>query len=253
MQMNNNVIIIGDSGDMKLPESHRKEYGRIRIVRLEDAQNDERYIGATPQRGVVFIKHPYMDCYVANNEDLDYNICSAMVGDLSIFAQELGARHIEFSITISSKKLFTNRTELKVTGGSNEGAASGKYKKELTAFAKLSEKRNFIREDDALSEEEYNKAKKHFDNSELFKHCDPSKTAKSLLMGRNPQAKTKSSDDKLIIDKTINLNDDLSIAISYKKASILKANSTYTQNRKFKKHIHIEMLVDFMLDSTVQP
>lgn len=243
--MNSNVIIIGDSGDMKLQESHPREYNKVEIIRLEEAQNDKRYIGAEPQRGAVFVKHPFMNCFVANNEDLDYNICSAMVGDIRLFAQELGARFICFSITIKSKKLFSNKIEIKVSAGKNEGKANSKFEKEIDAFASLSAGSNFDRDVDYLSEEEFEIAKQHFEQSNLFKHCDPLKTAESMLKGRDPNAKTKIRDTNLVIDKTINLNEELSIAFSYKKAAILKANGAYTQNKKFSKHIHIEMFYDF--------
>lgn len=243
--MNKDVVIIGDSGDMKLPESHSKEYNKINIVHYETAINDGHFIGAWPQRGVVFIKHPYLDCFVANNEELDLNICSAMIGDLALFAQELGARYIHFLLTVSSKRILSNKVEVKAEGGQNQGNVNGKYEKEAKAYAKLTEDRNFIRETDVLSEEEYEIAKSHFENSYLFRFCDPLKTAKSMLMGRNPQAGTKSTSDSIVIDKKINLNEVLSIALSYKKASILKASGAYSQNKKFSKHIHIEMFVDF--------
>ena len=243
--MNKNVVIIGDSGDMKLQESHPKEYNKIDIVRYETAINDGHFVGARPQRGVVFIKHPYLDCYVANNDELDYNICSTMIGDLASFAQDLGARHIWFSLTISSKKLFSNKVELQAESGENQGKAKSNYEKEAKNFAELTEDKFFTRETDYLSQEDFDKAKRHFENSDLFRFCDPSGTAKSMLNGRDPESNTKIESNKIVIDKKINLNEELSIALSYKKASILKASGAYSQNKKFSKHIKIVMYVDF--------
>ena len=57
--MNKNVVIIGDLGDLKLPESHSKEYNKIDIVQDKTAIQNGNFIGARPERGVVFIKHPY--------------------------------------------------------------------------------------------------------------------------------------------------------------------------------------------------
>lgn len=243
--MNKDVVIIGDSGDMKLPESHQKEYNKIEIVHYETARQDGRYIGARPERGVVFIKHPYLDCFVANNDDLDLYICSAMIGDLALFAQELGARHVDFSLVISSKRLFTNKVEVQAKKGQSQGKAKSNYEKEAKAYAKLTEDRYFIRDADILSKEEFDKAKRHFENSGLFRVCDPLGTAKSMLMGRDPESNTRIESNKIVIVKKINLNEVLSIALSYKKASILKASGAYSQNKKFSKHIRIEMYVDF--------
>ena len=243
--MNKNVVIIGDSGDMKLPESHQKEYNKIDIVHYETAIQNGNFIGARPERGVVFIKHPYLNCFVANNDELDFYVCSAMIGDLALFAQELGARHIWFSLTISSKRIFTNKVDVQAKSGKNQGKAKSNYEKEAKAYAKLTEDRYFIRETDILSKEEFDKAKRHFENSDLFRFCDPSGTAKSMLMGRDPESNTKIESNKIVIVKKINLNEDLSIALSYKNASILKASGAYSQNKKFSKHIRIEMYVDF--------
>ena len=257
-----NVVLIGDSGDMKLPESHPKEYGKVSLVYDKAAVAvPNKYIGAVPERGVIFVKHPYMDCYVAHNDELAYNICAAMIGDLSIFAQELGAKRISFSITISSKRFFSNKTEISVSNGinrngnkkdeknkdeNNQGSAKEEYKKERKAFAKLSEERVFDRTDPILSEEEYRIAQKHFNDSALFKYCDPLRTAESMLMGRDPCAKTKCKKKTIRIEKNMNLNDELAVAASFKKASILKAKGSYTQNRKFSKHIKIQMDVSFV-------
>lgn len=243
--MKNDVIIIGDNGDMMLPESHPKEYRKIVIINANAAKPADRFIGASPQRGDVFIKHPYLDCFVANNEDLSWNICSAIVGDLSIFAQELGARLICFSISISSKRLFSNRVEVAVKAGKSDGKANVKYKKESEQFAKLSEKRAFERDEDTLTKEEFDKAQLHYQNSTLFRYCDPLRTAESMLNGRNPESGTRSMKYSVVIDKTINLNEELAVAVTYKKLKILKANGAYTQNKKFYKHIHIEMFVNF--------
>lgn len=251
--MSKKVIIIGDSGDMKLAESHKKEYGKITIVHEDNAKEDRRFIGAIPQRGVVFVKHPYMDCYVANNNDLDYNICAAMVGELKIFAQKLGVKYIWFTITVKSKRLFSNKVELTVSQGETKGKASSKYEKQVSLFAKLSEGQNFQRNNDLLSEEEFKDAKLFFEKSDLFKYCDPSRTAESMLMGRNPETETKSMSFVQVIDKTINLNEDLSIALSYKKASMLKASGAYAQNRSFSKHFHIEMYCDFLTNHEQSP
>lgn len=242
-----NVVIIGDIGDTKLPQAHPEEYKKVEIITSEEASRvPGRFIGGgVPQRGDVFVKHPYMDCFVANNADLDYNICAAMVGELTSFAQLLGARHIYFSITITSRKLFSNQTEINVKAGTSTAKARSKYKKEEEMFANLSRGLNFIRDNDSLSDDEFEEANHFFEKSILFKYCDPTRTAKSMLLGRDPKAGTKSKDLHQVVAQTINLNEDLSIALSLKKASALKANGAYSQNRKFSKHFRIEMFYDF--------
>lgn len=242
-----NVVIIGDIGDTKLPQVRPKEYKKVEIITSEEASRvPGRFIGGgVPQRGDVFVKHPYLECFVANNADLDYNICAAMVGELTSFAQLLGARHIFFSIKITSRKLFSNKTEISVKAGESIAKAKTKYTKEEEMFANLSRGSNFVRDNDSLSDDEFEEANHFFEKSILFKHCDPTRTAKSMLLGRNPKAGTKSKDLRQVVEQTINLNEDLSIALSLKKASLLKANGAYTQNRKFSKHFRIVMFYDF--------
>lgn len=240
------LVIIGRNCDLKLPESHGREYGNVSIVDVSMARAElEKYKGVEPEIGVVYIKHPFADVYIANNDLLDVNLASVMVSEISSFAKKLGALTTYSSIEITEKNWLGREIKLSASNGSTASEGSSKRKRIEEKLAKLTAISTLDNHPGKLSAKEYEEAKRIYESSHFLRFCDMGGTCKNMLDFRNPDNRLNEGVTFLHFSASIYLSDTLKVAGALKKASILKASASFAQNKKYFKKFEIVFYTNF--------
>ena len=251
--MSSNIVLIGKNYNLKLSESHPREYGKVIIIDQKLAEADkDKFKGAKPEPGVVFVKHPYADVYVANNDLLDVNLAGVMMSEISSFAKHLGALTVHSSIEITEKSWLGREIKMSASDGKTEGKVSSKREQAYEKLAKLTAISTLDNQPGKLSKEEYKEAIRIYDNSSFLRYCDISGTCKHMLDFRDPDKRLTEKVDTLEFVAPINLTDDLKIAGSLKKAPILKANASFSQKKKYSKVFSIRFYANFVESEKIE-
>ena len=242
----NHIILIGQLQDLKLSESHPKEYGDVKIIRKENAVLERnKFIGAAPEVGCVFIKHPYADCYIANNDLLDINIVGVMIREITTLAKKLGALSVWSYIKVAEKKWLLRTTSLEVEKGTVKSRVSSRREKTAEKIAELTVESTLANEHFILTEDEYKDARNFYENSQFLIHCDVGGTCSNMVEFRNPASRLLEGKDTMRFSASVNLTDDLQIAGELQNASILKAKAGFSQNKKYSKSFEIIFHANF--------
>ena len=240
------IILIGQGQDLKLSESHPKEYGDVRIITKERALlESNKYFGAVPEVGGVFIKHPYADCYIANNDLLDINIVGVMIREITTLAKKLGALSVWSSIKIAEKKWLLRTTSLEVEKGTIKTGVSSKREKTAEKIAQLTRESTLANQPLKLTEDEYKDARLFYEQSKFLMHCDVGGTCRDMVDFRNPASRLQEGKETMHFTASVNLTDELQIAGSLEKAPILKAKAGFSQKKKYSKSFEIIFHANF--------
>lgn len=242
-----NVILIGQNKDLALP--YNEEYGKVlnkaSLKSINDVIDDERFL-VKPEVGMVFIKHPFLDVFIPNDENLELEIYRHSIQEVFNLAQDLGAISCTYDLTIEQKSFlgFKMKGSVKSPQGDADAQCEGHVDNNFWQQLNMRYKNYRVDGSTILSMEEYEKAKNRLENSEYLKR-DPQ--AKDMLERRNPASRTQREEMHLTYALSKDMNEDLAIAAKLKGAGgALKIKGSYTKNKKITKRVVATYTIKFV-------
>jgi len=242
-----NVILIGQNKDLALP--YNDEYGKVlnnaTLKAINDVIDDERFL-VKPEVGMVFIKHPFLDIYIPNDENLELEIYRNSIQEVFNLAQDLGAISCVYDLTIEKRSFLGLKMKYSVKSPHGEGDAECKNQVDKHFWQQLNMRYKNYRVDGStiLSVDEYEKAKHRLENSEYLRR-DPQ--AKDMLERRNPASQTQRKEMHLTYALSKDMNEDLAIAAKLKGAGgALKIKGSYTQSKKITRKVVASYTIKFL-------
>ncbi len=241
------VILIGNGSDLAFPyhDHYKKQLKGVKIVPVDSVVGDNHYL-SKPEVGMVFIKHPYLDLYLPNNEELELNIYRQSIQEVFNLAQDLGALKCDYTLTIEQRKFLGIKAKGKVSNPKGEGEMSveGSVDKNFWQQLNMSYENARVDGSTIITAEEFEKAKRRLQESEYLRR-DP--IARNMLEMRDPNSINQRKKMHLTYSLIEDINEDLAVAAKLKAAGgVLNIKGSYTQKQKITRKVSATYTISFI-------
>ena len=241
-----NIILIGNESDMgfRYHKDYQDKFKGVTVKTPESVADDIRF-RARPEIGMIFIKHPYLDLYLPNNESLEMDIYRQSIQAVFNLAQKLGAIRCEYVLNIEERRFLGMKAKGTVScpKGDGEVTVDGHTDKHFWQGLEMVYKNLRVDNSDIISESEYDDAKKLFESCEYLRR---SPQALNMLEMRNPSSKTQRAYESLSYSLNENINEELAIAANLKTmGSVIRVKGEYSQKKQINRKVSAKYRIWF--------
>lgn len=241
-----NIILIGNDSDMGFPyhKDYQSKFKGVTIKTPASVENDIRF-RTRPEIGMIFIKHPYLDLYIPNNESLEMDIYRQSIQAVFNLAQKLGAIRCEYVLNIEERHFMGIKAKGTVSCPKGDGdvKVEGNTDKQFWQGLEMVYRNQRIDDSEIISEMEYDAAKKYFESCEYL-HRSPQ--ALNMLEMRAPSSKTQRAYESLSYSLIENINEELAIAANLRSAAnIVSVKGEYSQKKQINRKVSAKYKIWF--------